>query len=62
MTITVPSNYQPHMDTAQVLVQQLAAVGVRATIQPIEWESWISDVYTGPAVPVHRGGCGCRPT
>ena len=47
MTITVPSNYQPHMDTAEVLVQQLAAVGVRATIQPIEWESWISDVYTG---------------
>lgn len=34
MTITVPSNYQPHMDTAEVLVQQLAAVGVRATIQP----------------------------
>ena len=23
MTITVPSNYQPHIDTAQVLVEQL---------------------------------------
>ncbi|MDD3346160.1 ABC transporter substrate-binding protein [Oscillibacter sp.] len=46
MTITVPSNYKPHMDTAEVLVQQLAAVGVRATIAPIEWESWVSDVYT----------------
>lgn len=47
MTITVPSNYKPHMDTAEVLVQQLAEVGVKATIQPIEWESWVSDVYAG---------------
>lgn len=47
MTITVPSNYQPHMDTATVLVEQLKAVGINATIQPVEWESWVSDVYTG---------------
>ena len=47
MTITVPSNYKPHMDTAEVLVQQLADIGVNATIQPIEWESWVSDVYAG---------------
>ena len=47
MTITVPSNYKPHMDTAEVLVQQLAQIGVNATIEPIEWESWVSDVYVG---------------
>ena len=47
MTITVPSNYKPHMDTAEVLVQQLAQIGVNATIEPIEWESWVSDVYAG---------------
>ena len=47
MTITVPSNYKPHMDTAEVLVQQLAAVGITATILPVEWESWVSDTYTG---------------
>ena len=47
MTITVPSNYKPHMDTAEVLVQQLAEIGVNATIEPIEWESWVSDVYAG---------------
>ena len=45
MTITVPSNYKPHMDTAEVLVQQLAQIGVNAAIEPIEWESWVSDVY-----------------
>lgn len=45
MTITVPSNYQPHVDTAQVLVQQLAAVGVNAKIELVEWASWLTDVY-----------------
>ena len=47
MTITVPSNYKPHMDTAEVLVQQLAQIGVNAAIEPIEWERWVSDVYVG---------------
>lgn len=47
MTITVPSNYQPHVETAEVLVEQLKEIGVNAEIQLVEWESWISDVYTG---------------
>ena len=47
MTITVPSNYKVHMDAAEVIVNQLADIGVTATIQPIEWESWLSDVYYG---------------
>ena len=46
MTITVPSNYQPHMDTAQVIAEQLKAVGVNATIQPVTWESWVQDTYS----------------
>lgn len=47
MTITVPSNYQFHVDTAQVIVEQLKAVGIRAEIKLIEWASWLSDVYRG---------------
>ena len=47
MTITVPSNYQPHIDTAQVIVEQLKAVGVTAEIQLVEWGTWLSDVYAG---------------
>ena len=46
MTITVPSNYTPHMNVAQVLVEQLAKVGITATIKPVEWETWVSDTYT----------------
>ena len=44
-TIKVPSNYQPHIDTATVLAEQLKAIGVTANIELIEWESWLSDVY-----------------
>lgn len=47
MTITVPANYQPHVDTAQVIAQQLKDIGVNATIQPVEWSSWLEDVYNG---------------
>ena len=47
MTITVPSNYQPHIDTAQVIVEQLKEVGVTAEIQLVEWGTWLSDVYAG---------------
>ncbi len=46
-TITVPSNYPQHVDTAQVLVEQFKAVGIEANIELIEWESWLSDVYAG---------------
>ena len=42
-TITVPSNYQPHIDTAQVLVEQFKKIGVDAKIQLVEWDSWLSD-------------------
>ena len=47
LTITVPSNFQPHMDTAQVVAEQLRAIGVNVTIDPVEWASWLENVYSG---------------
>ena len=47
MSITVPSNYQPHIDTAQVLVEQLRAVGVEAKIELVEWGTWVEEAYVG---------------
>lgn len=44
-TITVPSNYAPHVNTATVLQQELKEIGVTADIQEVEWETWLSDVY-----------------
>lgn len=45
LTITVPSNYQFHVDTAQVIADQLKKAGINATIKQIEWSSWLEDVY-----------------
>ncbi len=45
-TITVPSNYQFHVDTAQVISEQLKAIGVTAKINLVDWSTWLSDVYT----------------
>ncbi len=45
--ITVPSNYQFHVDTAQVIVEQLKQVGITAQIKQVEWAAWLSDVYVG---------------
>ena len=46
ITITVPSNYQKHVDTAQVIAQQLKEINVNATIEPVEWGQWLEQVYT----------------
>ena len=45
-TITVPSNYQYHVDTAQILVDQLSEIGVTAKIKTVEWAAWLSDTYS----------------
>ena len=45
-TITVPSNYTQHVDTAQVISEELKAIGVTANIQEVEWNTWLSDVYS----------------
>jgi len=45
-TITVPSNYQQHVDTAQILAEEFKKIGVTAEINLIEWDSWLSDVYS----------------
>lgn len=46
-TMKVPSNYQQHVDTAQVVAEQLKQIGVTANIELIEWETWLNDVYQG---------------
>ncbi len=44
-TMTVPSNYGPHVDTAIVLVEQLKACGINASIEQVDWNTWLSRVY-----------------
>ena len=45
LEITVPSNYEFHMQTAEVVVEQLKAAGINAVINPVEWNTWLEDCY-----------------
>ena len=47
LTITVPSNYAVHVNAAQVIAEQLKAVGIDAKINLVEWATWLSEVYQG---------------
>ena len=42
----MPSNYDIYMQMAEVLEQELAQIGIKLTIEPVEWDTWLSDVYT----------------
>jgi len=45
LVITAPSNYQIHVDTAQVIAEQLKHIGVRCSIDTVEWSAWLENVY-----------------
>lgn len=45
-TVTVPSSYQVHLDTAQVLVNELADAGITMNISQVDWATWLQNVYT----------------
>ena len=46
-TIKVPSNYQMHVDTAQIIAEQLKKIDLDVKIETIEWTTWLSEVYSG---------------
>ena len=46
-TITVPSNYTPHVETGEVMVELLRQAGIDAKLEQVEWATWLSDVYQG---------------
>jgi peptide/nickel transport system substrate-binding protein len=45
LEITAPSNYTMHVDTAQVIVDQLSQIGIEASIKLVDWATWLADVY-----------------
>lgn len=44
-TITVPSNYVQHTDTAKCLAEQYAKVGLNATVREVDWATWLAEVF-----------------
>ena len=46
-TLSVPSVYQFHVDTAQVIAAQLEKIGVKVKLEPVEWAVWLERIYKG---------------
>jgi len=46
LVITVSSAYSQHVSVAEIMVENLKAVGINASIELVEWSAWLSDVYT----------------
>ena len=44
--VKVPSNYKPHVDTAEVMKELYEPIGVTLEIRPVEWGVWVDEVYT----------------
>ncbi len=45
-TVKVPSVYPVHVDSAQVMVNQLAKAGITMNIEQVDWATWLDSVYT----------------
>lgn len=46
LTVTVPSNYLIHVNTAVELASELSAVGINLNIEQVDWGTWLDEVYT----------------
>ncbi|MCM1186092.1 MAG: ABC transporter substrate-binding protein [Lachnoclostridium sp.] len=62
LEIVVPSNYEFHMQTAEVVEQQLQAAGINATINPVEWSTWLDECYNGRKYQATISGITCDMT
>jgi peptide/nickel transport system substrate-binding protein len=45
LKVTVPANYLVHVQTAEALAAQLAEVNVKLDILPVDWGTWLNNVY-----------------
>lgn len=45
-TLTLPENYAFHVRTGEVIAGQLSRVGIDATIQLVDWVTWLERVYS----------------
>ena len=47
LEITVPSSYSQHVDSAQIIADELSQVGINVTLNQVEWSTSLQDVYKG---------------
>lgn len=46
-SVKVPSNYEAHVQTAEVLADQMKAANINLKIELVDWNTWLEDVYKG---------------
>ena len=47
LQITVPKEYDQHVQTTEIIADQLSKVGIKVDINKVDWSTWLSDVYQG---------------
>lgn len=62
LEITIPSDYEFHMQTGEVIVEQLKAVGINATIKAVEWATWLDEAYNNRQYVATISGITCDST
>lgn len=46
LTMTLPSAYPLHVQTGEIIADQLRRIGVNVKIEIVEWGTWLEKVYT----------------
>lgn len=46
ISLKLPKSYQTHVDTGQIIADQLSKIGITCDVEIVEWATWMSDVYT----------------
>jgi len=62
LEIAIPSNYEFHMQTGEVIVEQLKTAGINATIKAVEWGTWLDEIYNGRQFAATISGLTCDMT
>lgn len=47
MKLSLPEPYKIHVDSGQIIADQLKKIGINLEIEMVEWGKWVQDVYTG---------------
>lgn len=47
LRLSLPKDYQLHVDAGQVIADQLSKIGIKANVEIMEWSTWLNDVYNG---------------
>lgn len=62
LEIAIPSNYEFHMQTGEVVAEQMKEAGINVTIKSVEWGTWLDEIYNGRQFQATISGITCDMT